>query len=265
MNSLVSVIIPAHNAERFITKALDSLLQQTHTNWEACIALDNCTDRTHEKIQQHPTFPKCRIVHCSHGKPAGARNQAIAVASGNYLAFLDADDWWLPQKLETCLRHLTSSPSVDLMWHNETHVFESGDLDKSVLYTPLSHYYPDMLLVGNPISTSAVVIRNESDESGRSKLHFCEDQRFYGTEDFLLWSELARQGKRFLHIQDNLGFYLIRQGSVSSQALTHSRNTANVLDHFRNHDPNLNLAIRLKLALRAQKIRFYAAKAAFTF
>lgn len=98
----VSIIMPSYNAEEFITASIASVIEQTFEDWELLICDDFSTDRTLEKIKSLSKNDK-RIKICrnkfSKGA-AGARNTALEQASGRYIAFLDADDKWLPEKLE---------------------------------------------------------------------------------------------------------------------------------------------------------------------
>lgn len=102
IDDLVSIIMPAYNAEKYIEEAIQSVLKQTYTNWELIIVNDCSTDKTEQIIKKYQEQDQ-RIRLCSLIKNKGvanARNTAIKNAVGRYLAFLDSDDMWLPEKLE---------------------------------------------------------------------------------------------------------------------------------------------------------------------
>ena len=97
---LVSIIMPAYNCERFIAEAIRSVFAQTYTNWELIIVDDCSTDNTAEVIKP---FTDTRIHYQRNAHNMGAaltRNEALRIAKGEYIAFLDADDLWAPEKLE---------------------------------------------------------------------------------------------------------------------------------------------------------------------
>ena len=97
---LVSVIMPTYNCERFIRESIDSVLAQTYINWELLIVDDCSTDETESVVR---SFSDPRIRYMRNEQNMGAaltRNRALKEAKGRYIAFLDSDDLWLPEKLE---------------------------------------------------------------------------------------------------------------------------------------------------------------------
>ena len=96
----VSIIVPVYNAENFLHRTVDSILAQTYENWELLLADDCSTDQSRDIMKSY-TDERIHCFYCEKNSgPAGARNLALRHASGQYVAFLDADDFWLPQKLE---------------------------------------------------------------------------------------------------------------------------------------------------------------------
>lgn len=96
----VSIIVPVYNAENFLYRTVDSILAQTYENWELLLADDCSTDQSRDIMKSY-TDERIHCFYCEKNSgPAGARNLALRKASGQYIAFLDADDFWLPQKLE---------------------------------------------------------------------------------------------------------------------------------------------------------------------
>lgn len=106
----VSVIIPAYNAAGFIRKAVDSVLSQTWTNREIIVVNDGSSDHTLKVLESYEN--KINIVNKVNGGLPGARNRGILAATGEYVAFLDADDRWLPGKLERQAEILATEPNV---------------------------------------------------------------------------------------------------------------------------------------------------------
>jgi teichuronic acid biosynthesis glycosyltransferase TuaG len=103
---LVSIIMPAYNAAEFIQEAINSVLAQTFSNWELIIINDGSTDLTTEIIEYNlKQDNRIKSYYQQNGKQGKARNLGISHAAGNYISFLDADDIWLPEKLEITLKY----------------------------------------------------------------------------------------------------------------------------------------------------------------
>lgn len=101
MNDMVSVIMPSYNTAEYIAESIQSVLNQTYTNWELIIVDDCSTDNTDETVE--PYLRDSRIFYLKNDKNSGAavsRNRALREAKGKWIAFLDSDDLWLPEKLE---------------------------------------------------------------------------------------------------------------------------------------------------------------------
>lgn len=109
----VSVIIPVYNADKYIAATVESVLAQTYKNFEILIIDDGSPDKSLKVCQQFQDSRIKIICQANRGLP-GARNTGIRHAQGDYIAFLDADDIWLPNKLEKHVNHLNNSPTVGI-------------------------------------------------------------------------------------------------------------------------------------------------------
>lgn len=107
--SLISIITPAYNASSTITKTIESVITQTHQNWELIIINDGSTDNTLDAIDRIKD-PRIKVYDYSNAGVSEARNRGIKLAQGEYIAFLDADDWWTTDKLALQLQALTDNP-----------------------------------------------------------------------------------------------------------------------------------------------------------
>lgn len=110
MNDTVSIIMPSYNTADFISETIESVLAQTYTNWELIIVDDCSTDHTDEVVK--PYLKDSRIIYIKNDKnsgAAGSRNRALRKATGKWIAFLDSDDLWLPEKLEKQLSFMVQN------------------------------------------------------------------------------------------------------------------------------------------------------------
>jgi glycosyltransferase involved in cell wall biosynthesis len=123
---LVSVIIGAYNAERYLAEAIDSVLAQTHTHLELIVVDDGSTDSTAEVADAYGTPVRC--IRQENGGMAASRNRAIPEVHGTYLSFLDADDRFPPHKLRSQLAVFEADPELDVVYGHVTE-FLSPDLD----------------------------------------------------------------------------------------------------------------------------------------
>ena len=155
----VSVVIPTYNHAQFLGAALASVRAQTVTDWE-CIVVNNFSTDDTERLVAELGDTRIRLVNFSnHGVIAASRNQGIALAQSELVAFLDSDDAWAPDKLQKCFDKLTKG--FDLVCHAERWLHEDGDV-REVVYGPERRAtFDNLLFEGNCISTSAVVVRRD--------------------------------------------------------------------------------------------------------
>ena len=110
MNDMVSVIMPSYNTANFISETIESVMAQTYTNWELIIVDDFSTDATDDVVK--PYLNDFRIIYIKNSKNSGAavsRNRALREAKGKWIAFLDSDDLWMPEKLEKQIAYMTKN------------------------------------------------------------------------------------------------------------------------------------------------------------
>jgi glycosyltransferase involved in cell wall biosynthesis len=193
----VSVVIPAYNCETFIGRALTSALQQTVPPHEVIVVDDGSTDRTEQAVREHPGVTYVRQINSG---VSAARNVGIGMATGTWVALLDADEEWLPQKTERQLRLLHEHSDVVWAACNCERIDRTGrhSLVPAGGYprTPSGDVVPyfESVIAGFSYTTSALLIkRSVFDEVGR----FDEGLRISGDRDFL-W-RLALQFPRLAY------------------------------------------------------------------
>lgn len=224
-NPTVSVIMPAYNAERFIGQAIESVISQTFKDWELIIVDDCSTDAT-ATIVQEMAASDARILHvqnkCNRGV-ARTRNRGIDVCRGEFIAMLDSDDYWEPEKLGKQL-DLVSSERADIAYCSYAIVDEQGNKRASDFIVPSISTF-ESTLIQSTMSCSTVLIRRSS----LGALRF-SDKVYH--EDLALWLDLLKKGCRAVGSQEVLATYRIVPGSRASNKIVSAIQRWNL---FRNY------------------------------
>ena len=183
----VSVIMPAYNAEKYVEAAIRSVMAQTVTSWELLVLDDGSKDRTAQIVQQLAMEdPRVRFLpNAANIGCAGTRNRGLDLCQGEYVAFLDSDDIWHPQKLETQLA-LAKDSGADLLYCYYAIVDAEGAPAKDDYLVPARVDFSD-LLRENVIGCSTVMLSRALVDRYR----FTTD--FYH-EDYVLWLQILRDG-----------------------------------------------------------------------
>lgn len=199
-----SIVIPTFNHGHLIRKCLDSLLDQTFTNWEAIIVNNFSSDNTIQVIESY-NDPRFKLINFSNkGIIAASRNVGIKNANAEWICFLDSDDWWYPEKLLNCCKYLKD---YDLIYHNlDKYSTESNEILELVKGAGSKNNYYDLLYFGNRIPNSSVVVKKELIIKVGGLL---EDIKTVAIEDYILWVNISKISNKFLFLNSSLGGYLI--------------------------------------------------------
>lgn len=228
---LVSVVIPTYNHAHFLGRALQSVLDQTYTNWEVILIDNHSQDNTDEVVQSF-TDPRITLLKIHNdGIIAASRNMGIRAAKGEWVAFLDSDDLWYPKKLETALQGIQGDPSTDVCSTDEIMVDEMTGNRRLLKFGPYcSDFYKSLLVTGNCLSPSASLVRRNF--LNKNNILFRENEEFVTAEDYDFWMLLAQAGAKFKFIHSAQGEYLIHTTNNSGQVERHKQAVANVIrDH----------------------------------
>ncbi len=139
--SKVSVVVPTFNRAYCLPETLDSVFAQTHQDFEIIIVDDGSTDDTRAMLEARYPDPRLRYVHQANGGVSAARNTALALVEGDFVAFLDSDDLWLPHKLELQLACFEAFPEAVLAWTNMIAVDADGRVVDEAYLRSYYHTY----------------------------------------------------------------------------------------------------------------------------
>ncbi len=207
----VSVITPAYRAEPYLEEAVRSVMAQTVADWELIIVDDGSPDGTGALAEQFAREDdRIRVIHrpVASGRPAVPRNVALENARGRYIAFLDADDVWYPQKLEKQLAAFDGTDAAIVFAYYDR-IDQHGNL-LSVVSSPRMVDYSTMLH-----TCSIGFLTSMIDLYKTGPVRFDENTPWGMKEDYVLWLELLRRGCKAICVPEKLGAYRVVSGSVS--------------------------------------------------
>jgi len=263
----VSVIVPVYNVEQFIQETIASVLAQTFTDFELIIVDDQSPDRSIEICEQFQD-PRIKIIRQQNRGLAGARNTGIRHAQGEYIALLDSDDLWHPQKLEKHIAHLEARPQVGISFSRSEFIDENSNSLGTYQMPKLTGIDAPHLLCRNPIGNgSAPVIRHEALEGIKFQDNlygevedFYFDDQFRQSEDIECWIRIAIQTNWQIEgIPEPLTLYRVNSGSLSANMTKQLESWERVIAKTRTYAPQL-LAKWESLA-RAYQYRYLARRA----
>lgn len=211
---LVSVIMPCFNAAPFIGGAIESVLQQTFSEWELIVVDDKSTDDSVAVVECFvASDPRIKLLVLeSNQGAAAARNAAINAARGRYIAFLDSDDWWRPEKLAMQIAALEGSHAV-ICFSSYERVYPNEGGTNTPVAVPQWVSFQDLLKF-NPIGCSTAVY-DTARTGGKVLMPSIRKRQDYG-----LWLRLLKNNGQALGLQTPLAFYRVRPDSVSSNKIS---------------------------------------------
>jgi glycosyltransferase involved in cell wall biosynthesis len=230
----VSVNIPAFNAEAFLARALRSVEDQTYGDYEIVLVDDGSTDGTAEIAR---SFEKVRYVYQAHQGEAEARSRGLGESKGDLVAFLDADDEWLPEKLERQLAFMEERHSE--FSYSDSYCTKGG---KRVRYSKLAPPYDGQILI--PLLEEWLehaFITNNSVVASTELLKrvggFDFEAPFRSNTDYGLWLRVALAGTRFDYLDEPLAIYYRGHIRDSSDSVVMLKRYMQALEYFSSHYP----------------------------
>lgn len=250
-----SIVIPVYNSEKFIGKAIESVLNQTYADWELIIINDGSTDLVEEVVRKYikkNDGANIRFISQANKGLGAARNTGIKSAKGEYIALLDADDVWYQGKLKAVNEILLEENDLDVVCHDEYLVKQGGGVRKRLNYGPKEACsYQDLLFKENVLSGSATTIRKEKlFEVGL----FSENKQWHGVEDYDMWLKLSKIDAKFFFLNEVYGEYVMHSNNMTNNATSFVARVFNVIDYHFEQWPNKSLFYRYLFKKRKAKI-----------
>lgn len=217
MDELISIITPVYNSEKYISDTINSVLAQTYTNWEMLIADDCSSDNSAEIIKR---YTDSRIKYFKLEANSGAaiaRNKALEKAKGNYIAFLDSDDTWKPEKLEKQLKFMIEK-DIGFSFAGYEII---RDKKNKIIEVPDTLNY-NQFMKNTIIGTLTVMLSRK--HVGEVRLVDVKKDH-----DSMTWAKLLRQGNTAYGLNESLAYYRKVEGSISNNKIKAAKNHWNNL------------------------------------
>ena len=210
--ALVSIVMPAYNCEKYVVEAINSILAQTYRNWELLVLDDGSKDDTLRIIEEF-SQKDSRIKALPNGKNIGVsatRNRGIELASGEWIAFLDSDDMWKPEKLEKQFE-IVEKEAAEFLFTGSSYINEEGEAYKEIFEVPEKITYKK-LRNQNVISCSSVLVKKkyfEHIKMEKDEMH----------EDYAVWLRILKTGVTAFGVNEPLLIYRISRNSKSGNKM----------------------------------------------
>lgn len=249
----VSVIIPAYNAAAYIRDTLDSVFAQTYKNFEVILMNDGSPDAEEFESAIEPYRERIVYLKQENRGPSAARNAGILRAQGEYLAFLDSDDAWLPEYLAFQMKLFEGTPSLDMVYCDSLNFGDPRVAGTTFMRTNPSDgpvTFESLLTERCSVITSCTVVR-------RRIIVECglfEEQMWRG-EDYHMWLRVAGHGGRIAYHKVVLGRRRVHPGALSAAVIEFFSASIAVLKHL---ESTLELSAERRSLLQTQVAKFQA-------
>lgn len=211
----VSIVIPNYNRADCLERCLDSLVAQTFNDFEVIICDDGSTDNSEEVVNRYVDRLNLKFeTAINFGGPARPRNLGIVSSRAPYIAFLDSDDWWTPNKLFNSIPLLEAG--ADLVYH-DLYIVSSKHQTKYKRKIRSTHpkipMFHSLLCTGFSIPNSSVIIRKKILEQIGG---ITEDKDLISVEDYDTWIRVSKITEKFVRLDTCDGYYWVGGGNISA-------------------------------------------------
>lgn len=196
----ISVVIPTYNREKFLLRAIKSALDQTYSVYEILVCDDGSTDNSEKIVKSLLRSKKVKWIPGKHsGLPAVPRNRGVRMAEGNWIAFLDSDDFWRKDKIG---KQVKLSQRFSIISSNAVRVEGNKNLGLALNYEKPVITFKDLLKLNFVVNSSVIIKKDLVIRAGG----FNESEKFRAIEDYLLWLKVS-SSENIGYINEGLTFY----------------------------------------------------------
>ena len=219
---LVSIVVPVYNSEKFIRETINTVKQQTYTNWELLLVNDCSTDNSKKIIQEYEEDERIKLIDLKENSGAAiARNEGIKQAGRKYVAFLDADDLWIREKLEKQINFMKQN-NYAFTFSGYEFANEKGIGTGKVVHVPHKINYRQALK-NTTISTCAVVL--DVEKLGKDLIKMPNIRR---GQDTATWWKILKAGNEAYGLDECLFLYRRTNNTLSSNKIKALKRTWNL-------------------------------------
>lgn len=222
---LISVITPAYNAERFIDETIESVLQQTYPHWEMVIVDDCSTDKTVDIVENYvKQDQRIKLITLdTNSGSAVARNTAMDHAQGDYIAFLDSDDVWFPEKLTKQLAFMQEK-NIAFSFTKYVRMHEDGTLTKAVTNAPHKVGYEQLM---KHCVIGCLTVMLDMRKIGPMRMINIRTR-----QDYVFWLHITKKGIPAYGLPEVLAKYRLVEDSISSNKIKAAKQNWHVYRHI---------------------------------
>jgi glycosyltransferase involved in cell wall biosynthesis len=256
----VSILMPAYKVDKYIGEALDSVFKQSFTDYEVIVVNDGSPDQLEQVLE--PYMDRIIYLKQENSGQSAARNRAIEIARGRYLALLDPDDIWKPDYLSVQMSIIESDPTISVLYCDAVlfgDPFYEGQTYMQTCPSEGEVTLKKLITEECNVMISALIRREVVLEVGLF------DEALRSSEDFDLWVRIAKQGHRIAFHRAPLIYYRRRPESLSADDTTMCKSILKVFDKLRRMDltPEEATAVQQRRAYYQALLRLYEGKRAF--
>jgi glycosyltransferase involved in cell wall biosynthesis len=256
----VSILMPAYKVDKYIGEALDSVFKQTYTDYEVIVVNDGSPDRLEQVLE--PYMNRIIYIRQENSGQSAARNRAIEIARGRYLALLDPDDIWKPDYLSVQMAMMENDPSIGVLYSDALLFGNPHYEGKTYMQTCPSEgevTLKKLITEECNVMISALIRREVAIEVGLF------DESLRSSEDFDLWVRIAKQGHRIAFHRAPLVYYRRRPESLSADDTAMCKSIIRVLEKLAVMDLTGEeaTAVQQRVAHYQALLRLYEGKRAF--
>ena len=229
-NKFFSIVVTTFNSINYIDKTIKSILKQNYSNYEILL-IDDCSHDNTVKFVKEKYNHKVKIFSTekNFGGPGKSRNIGIEKSKGNWISFLDADDFWFQNRLYHFYDLIIKNPKYEVFCSNEILINKNVKKKIKITHGPYSkNFFEDLLLKGNKLSPSSTVIKKEF--LIKKNIFFDINQDLIGVEDYDFWLNLSKNKAKFFFTSKILNAYVIHGQNITNNSKTHLKNTIHVIE-----------------------------------